>query len=119
MGVPIRAVYANVLNSSATILAIGKYGWARAHRRPLKWMKTEHAFPNRTALLAHKRPIGEILVGSGYVSAPVLKVALLEQPEGERLGELLIRVGALSEANLYEALSLQQGLPVIDLQPRE
>jgi adsorption protein B len=119
MGVPIRAVYANLLNSSATFLAVGRYGWARAHGRSLKWVKTDHAFPNRAALLAHKRKLGEILVGSGYVSAAVLKVALLEQPVGVRLGELLMQAGALNEANLYEALSLQQGLPVIELDPRE
>ncbi len=113
LGVPIRAVYANLLNSAATFLAIGRYAWARAHRRPLKWVKTDHAFPNRAALLeyklAHKRKLGEILVGSGFVSAAVLKAALLEQPAGVRLGELLLQAGALNEANLYEALSLQQG----------
>lgn len=53
LGVPVRAVYANVLNSTATFWAVGKYAVARALGRPLKWMKTEHAYPNQATLLAH------------------------------------------------------------------
>ena len=112
LGVPVRAVYANLLNSAATFLAVAKYAESRARGLPLKWVKTEHTFPNRTALLTHKRKLGEILVGSGYTSAAALKLALAEKPEGMWLGEYLVRAGRLDEAGLYEALSLQQGLPV-------
>jgi bacteriophage N4 adsorption protein B len=51
LGVPLRAVYANVLNSAATFLAIGRYASARAQGLPLKWLKTEHAFPNQPTLM--------------------------------------------------------------------
>lgn len=119
LGVPVRAVYANVLNSAATFLAIGSYAEARVRGRPLKWMKTEHAFPNRAALLTHKRMLGEILVSSGYVSAAALKIALEEKPDGVRLGQYLVRAGQLDDSNLYEALSLQQGLPVADPDVRQ
>ena len=114
LGVPLRAMYANVLNSAATFLAIARYADARARGRPLKWVKTEHAFPNRAALLTHKRTLGEILVASGYVSAAALKIALVEMPDDMRLGQYLVRAGQLEEPQLYEALSLQQGLPVAD-----
>jgi adsorption protein B len=117
LGVPVRAVYANVLNSAATFLAVAQYAWARAHRRPLKWLKTDHAFPNRAALLAHKRRLGEILVGSSNLSAAALKVALRTQPANVRLGEHLVSTGQLNETDLYDALSLQQGLPVADPDP--
>ncbi|MCU1337866.1 MAG: bacteriophage receptor, outer membrane protein, partial [Bryobacterales bacterium] len=66
-GVPIRAVYANALNTAATVQAVARYTYARARGQPLKWLKTEHAYPARAALLAQKRKLGEILVGSGAV----------------------------------------------------
>jgi hypothetical protein len=112
LGVPVRAVYANALNATATFNALGRYAIARARKRPLKWLKTDHAYPNRAALLAHKRKLGEILVGSGYLTAPALKAALATQPAGVMLGEYLVRTGQLSEDSLYEALSFQQGLPI-------
>lgn len=111
-GVPLRAVYASVLNSTATCQAVARYAIARAHHRPLQWAKTEHAYPSRATLLAHSRKLGEILVGSGYVAATALMDALGTQPAGVRLGEYLVHIGQLDEDSLYEALSLQQGLPL-------
>jgi adsorption protein B len=119
LGVPIRAVYANVLNSAATLEAIRRFAWARLHGHPLKWLKTEHAYPSRSILLSHKRPLGEILVGSGYVSSSLLKQALQSCPSGTRLGEHLVSIGPLTMENLYKALSLQQGLPLAEIDPRE
>ena len=55
LGVPLRAVCANALNSAATFQALGRFAVARALGRPLKWLKTEHAYPTRAVLLAHKR----------------------------------------------------------------
>ncbi len=112
LGAPVRAVYANALNAAATFNAVARYAAAKARGRPLKWLKTEHAYPNRAALLAHKRKLGEILVGSGYVDASAMKAALASQPGGVLLGEHLVRGGHLSEEALYKALSLQQGLPM-------
>jgi adsorption protein B len=45
LGVPLRTVYANLLNSAATLLAGAHYASARMRDRPLKWLKTAHAFP--------------------------------------------------------------------------
>ncbi len=112
LGVPVRAVYANALNAAATFNALGRYGMARARKRPLKWLKTDHAYPNRAALLAHKRKLGEILVASGHLNAGTLNAALATQPSGMLLGEHLVRSGRLSDDAVVEALSFQQGLPV-------
>ena len=68
LGVPVRAVYANALNAAATFNAVGRYAVAKARKRPLKWLKTDHAYPNRATLLAHKRKLGDILVGSGALA---------------------------------------------------
>jgi bacteriophage N4 adsorption protein B len=112
LGVPVRAVYANALNAAATFNALGRYAVARAQKRPLKWLKTDHTYPNRAALLAHKRRLGEILVASGSLPARALKQALDTQQPGILLGQHLVASGQLSEESLYEALSFQQGLPI-------
>jgi adsorption protein B len=117
LGVPLRVVWANYINASASVLALVRYALARWRREPLVWVKTEHAYPNRGALFLHKRRLGEVLVGSAYIGLGMLEVALASQPPGVRLGEHLVRMGAISEDELYEALSLQQSVPSGYLDP--
>lgn len=116
LGVPVRLIYGNLLNSVATGMALWRYALARLRHQPLVWVKTEHAYPSRAALLPHKRPLGEILVGSGYLTAEELDRARATKPAGVLLGHHLVQCGLLSEEELYEALSLQLGidLGVID-----
>jgi len=111
LGVPIRAVYANILNSAATIEAVRRFTWARLHSQPLRWLKTDHAYPSRCVLLNHKRPLGEILTSSGHLDPDTLATALETCPPGIRLGEHLVNTGRLTMRKLYEALSFQQGIP--------
>ncbi|MGH9559435.1 MAG: glycosyltransferase family 2 protein, partial [Bryobacteraceae bacterium] len=116
LGVPLRAIYANALNASAAVEAIGRFVLARAMGRPLKWVKTGHSFPSRAS---HTRRLGEILIGSGEISARALKSALASQPRNLRLGEYLLREGAIGEAAVYRALGIQQGFPVTALEPEQ
>lgn len=116
LGVPVRTVCANFLNSAASFRAVIQFLAARWKGRRVVWMKTDHSYPSRAALLSHKRKLGEILVGSGYMTDPVLREALLTRPEGRRLGEHLVESGRLSVSDLYEALSLQQGLPLVSVE---
>jgi adsorption protein B len=111
LGVPLRVMYANALNSAATFRAIGAFALARLRRQPLEWLKTDHAYPSRAALLEHKRRLGEILVASGYLSSDELASALETMPDEMRLGEHLVNEGYLTEDEVYEGLSFQQGLP--------
>jgi bacteriophage N4 adsorption protein B len=117
LGVPFRAVYANALNTAASVQAVCRFTFARIRGRPLKWLKTEHAYPARAALLGHKRKLGEILVSSGYLPASALTSALSEQKSGMRLGEHLVASRRLSVEAVYEALSFQQGLPLAHIEP--
>ena len=117
LGVPLRAVCANWINTVATTRAISTYLRARIRHEPLVWLKTEHAYPSRNALMEHKRKLGEILVGSAYLEETDLNKALATQPAGLRLGEHLVKLGKLSQDDLYEALSLQQSLPAGRLEP--
>jgi bacteriophage N4 adsorption protein B len=117
LGVPVRVVFGNWINAVATFRAISTYLGARIRHQPLVWLKTEHAYPSRTALLEHKRRLGEILTGSGYVVESDLERALATQPPGTRLGEYLIQLGKITDEELYKALSLQQSVPTVRLEP--
>ena len=117
LGVPFRTICANWINSVATIKAVSGYFRARLRHEPLVWLKTEHAYPSRNALVEHKRKLGEILVGSGYINEDDLRHALATQPAGVRIGEYLVRLGKITGEDLYEALSLQQSLPAGRLDP--
>jgi hypothetical protein len=119
LGVPLRAVYANALNTAATAQAVARYTWARLQGQPLKWLKTEHAYPARAALLAQKRKLGEILVSSGAIREADLTAALAARTEGLRLGEYLVGARKLEIDALYQALSFQQGLPIAQVEPEE
>lgn len=118
LGVPFRTVCSNWINSVATGQAVWRYFRSRFRHEPLIWLKTEHAYPSRNALMEHKRKLGEILVGSSYVSERDLERALHRQPSGVRLGQYLMQLGKISEDELYEALSLQQSLPLGRLEPQ-
>ena len=115
--VPLRAVYGNWINTVATWRAVRSYAGARMRHEPLRWVKTEHAYPSRSALVEHKRKLGEILVGSGYAEESDVRRALETQRPGMRLGECLVQRGVITEDELYEALSLQQSLPSGRLEP--
>jgi adsorption protein B len=119
LGVPLRLPYANLLNAAATVQAVARYASARIRRLPLRWIKTEHSYPTRAALLSHKRPLGEILQALGYLNAAALEAALAACPPETQLGAFLVAHGELSEGNLYEALSLQQGLPIARIDASE
>jgi adsorption protein B len=119
LGVPLRALCANWINTVATLRAISGYLRSRIRHEPLVWLKTEHAYPSRNALMEHKRKLGEILVGSADLDEGVLMQALAAQPTGLRIGEYLVKLGTISHDDLYEALSLQQSLPSGRLEPLE
>jgi adsorption protein B len=111
-GVPLRVLVGNWINCFAAAQAIWTYTAARMHGRPLRWAKTNHAYPNRAALLPERRRLGEILVGSQWITAKQLEAALASKPQQRRLGEHLITSGLMTERDLYTALSLQNCLPL-------
>ncbi len=63
-----------------------------------------------------RKPLGQILKERGYVTEQSLSFALLEQKAtGERLGEILIRLGITTDLEIAQALAQQSNLPFIDL----
>jgi adsorption protein B len=107
----VREAYGNVLNTWATFQALRLFFAAKIRREPLVWLKTEHAYPSRAALLDVRRLIGEILVGSEYLEQENLDTALAGKPAQVRTGEWLVQLGHISEDDLYDALSIQAGVP--------
>ena len=114
-GTPPRMIWGNAINSLATVRALAIYFRARWAGEPLRWVKTEHAYPSRAALTSHKRRLGEILVAGGTITREQLDRALASQTPGVRLGEHLVALGWLGETELYAGLALQQSLPRLDL----
>jgi adsorption protein B len=100
---PLRTPWGNLINFCATVAAIRQFSAARIRRRTMAWRKTDHVYP---------RPrLGEVLVSMRALSTGEVEEAALEVPKGLRLGEYLVQLHKLSEGNLYQALSLQSGIP--------
>src|SRR5579884_1582722 len=60
------------------------------------------------------RPLGQMLLAGGLIGESDLERGLAFQARfGGRLGAVLVRIGALSEAGLLSVLSEQLGLPVL------
>lgn len=61
-------------------------------------------------------PIGEILKQRGLVSDEQIKVGLqMQQSEGIRLGEALVRLGFVTEDEILQALGQQHNMKVVEL----
>jgi len=111
-GVPVRVITGNWINCFATSRAIWNYAGARIRREPLRWAKTDHAYPNRVAMMPERKRIGEILTGSQLITTEQLAFALETKPANLRLGEHVLSLGLITERDLYAALSLQNNLPL-------
>jgi type IV pilus assembly protein PilB len=60
--------------------------------------------------------LGDLLLKQKLITPQQLETALkLQREEGGKIGEALVRVGAVSEADITETLSQQFGVPSIDL----
>ncbi len=60
--------------------------------------------------------LGDLLLKQKLITQEQLETALkLQREEGGKIGEALVRVGAVSEADITETLSQQFGVPSIDL----
>jgi type IV pilus assembly protein PilB len=72
--------------------------------------------PDQFDIAADGKRLGELLLRAGAIKESVLRDALLRQLEsGRRIGELLADMGVIDERALVEALAAQNGLKVIDL----
>jgi bacteriophage N4 adsorption protein B len=82
---PLRITYANIINSVATISALGRYLGARLRRRPLPWLKTDHVYPAMAPLasLTPALATAAAAAGAGGGSSPMraaIPPSYLERP---------------------------------------
>ncbi|RMF08655.1 MAG: glycosyl transferase family protein [Alphaproteobacteria bacterium] len=112
-----RQVWGNVINFMAASRAMGLYFRHKAIGTPLRWEKTPHAFPSEAELRPFRNRLGQMLKSRGALNDHQLALALARQRrKGGALGESLLAAGQVSENVLYETLSEQTGLPLVDLQ---
>jgi len=110
----LRAAYGNLLNLHALIRAYRLYFVSinpRKQAKPVAWDKTEHQFPGRHILVPFKRRIGDLLLEDGLITEIQLHEALLQHKKtGERLGDALIRLGMITQHELFPWLGKQYAL---------
>ena len=117
--VPLRIPWSNLVNTLATISALARFARSRWRNEPMVWLKTEHAYPNRNALNPYTRKLGDVLTDLQYLSSMQLEQALLQRPEGKRLGEYLVLESVLSWEQLYHALSVMSSYPTASITVEE
>ena len=72
--------------------------------------------PARRESSTTRMHLGELLVGAQLITNDQLAEALLQQSSsGERIGTLLVELGAIGERDLAKALSTQLHVPLVDL----
>jgi bacteriophage N4 adsorption protein B len=110
--VPLRVIVGNGINCLAASRAIWTYTRARLRDQPLRWVKTDHAYPDRAALLQKRKRLGEILIETGWLTPALLEEALAAKPAEIQLGKYLLQQGLITERARCEALAFQGNLPL-------
>ena len=112
LGVPLRTLHGNLINCSASFRAVYSYFHAKRNRRHVAWLKTDHAYPTRTALPTQRRELPDVILSSGLVSEHDLAALESQLSAQHELEDFLLAQRLVSEDELCHALSLQSGLPV-------
>ena len=114
---PIRLIYGNVINFTATVRAFrmklaGRKSAERKKRREqekraVAWAKTDHEFLSRDQLRQYRRMLGDMLIVQGLLTAEQFRDALAhaDKAHGEQIGAYLIRRGLITEEQMMRALS--------------
>jgi adsorption protein B len=110
MGVPLRIFHGNLINCFASLRALWRYTIARRNGRAHVWLKTEHAYPGRDALVQQRGELGEVLLRSRVVSREQLDQVRGLTANQSELGNLLLMMGMLTEDDLCRAHSLYAGV---------
>ena len=107
MSIP-RMVWGNILNFRAVARATQLYFQWLATGERVAWAKTSHAFPTEAHLREFKRKLGDLLLENRLLSLSHLQHAMeVQKQTGERLGDVLTRLGYVSEDDLMPVLGAQ------------
>jgi adsorption protein B len=101
-----RVVLGNLVGLFATGRAVSMWVRHRLNGAPLRWLKTEHAFPSVEVLRAQRQRLGEILMEQHGLSPAELAEALeLQQELGRPLGHVLSLMGVVPDRVVTRALA--------------
>jgi adsorption protein B len=119
MGVPLRVFHGNLINCFASLRALWRYSRARHAGKAHVWLKTEHAYPNREALVEQRGELGEVMVQTRMVTPEQLAQARHLFADGGDLGDILHLLGMVNEEDLCRARSLHSGLVSGRVEPKQ
>ncbi len=97
--------FVNFLANCRAIHQIVRHGDARR----VAWDKTTHDFPVLGEQGRARRPLGQILIEQGAVTAAQLEAALSRPQRGLKLGSALVHAGTISAEQLAAAVAAQSG----------
>jgi adsorption protein B len=109
-----RMVLGNFINFLANWRAI-KQVVQHGNPRRVAWDKTTHDFPSLGEISRARRMIGLILMNQGGLTEDQLKTALLQKPEGMRLGTWLVHSGQLTPLQLAQGLAEQANVSHVSI----
>ncbi len=73
-------------------------------------------YERRETNMETRKPLGQLLKEAGYLTEDYIQFALKEQKaSGERLGEVLVRLGIVTDFEIAKVLAAQAGYPFLDL----
>lgn len=109
---PIRLIWGNIINLSATLHAWQWYilGVAKGKKRTKRrWNKTDHEFLDKNVLHRYYRNIGDVLLEKQYINPGTLEEMLtLSHKENKRLGVILLENNVVTEEQLMIAVAASQ-----------
>ena len=114
LAAPLRLPWGNLVNFMATVKALRQFVRARRERRSLDWVKTDHVYLAAGSAMPGQLKLGELLVRSRWIGAGEMEDALCACPPEMRIGEYLMKNRGLTAERLYQALSVQTGIPLGD-----
>lgn len=108
MSIP-RLFWGNIINFMANWRALSQI-IAQGDPRRVAWDKTTHDFPSLGEENRARRPLGQILVARGALSQAQLEQALQSRMPGLRLGSSLIQQGWIDSEQLAAGVAEQSGV---------
>jgi adsorption protein B len=112
LGIPVRLVLGDLVNTIATGRAVWQFWRASATRRSLAWSKTDHAYPEVSTLSLHRPALEEILVDERLMTADQLRLARATCPPHRTMADHLIALDLVPAEAILAAASRQSGLAV-------
>ena len=112
-----RLLLGTLIGVVATMRAVEQYVAHRFAGRPLRWLKTTHAFPTLERLNSTYAQPSEYLLEQRLSSAELEEARALQRATGTRLEEVLTIAGLATASVITKALARQLDVQIADPDP--